>query len=238
AYLGRFPKQDFAVVVLSNYESTNPNYLSMQVAELYLKNDIPQAISNQEQEPPSYEKIKAEELQAYTGYYWDELRFTSSKIYVEKDTLRWSIEEGKGSPLGAIGNKGFQRLNSRSNLHLRFELEDKPKKMMIFVDDLAPTVCKQYVPLSYPKDELSQFTGSFYSEELHTSYTILLRNGQLLAEHPRGNDIHFTAVQKDMFSGDHSYFRNIVYIRDADNKIKGIEVSSFQARNQYFKKLK
>lgn len=236
AYLGRFPNQDFAVIVLSNYEATDPNSLSMQVVELYLKDHMELTVTDPKEAAASYEKIKAEDLQAFVGYYWDEQRFTSSKIYLEKDTLMWAIGGGNGSPLAFNGKNSFQRLNGRTDLQLRFDRDDKTKRMIIAIDDLEPIICKNYIPTSYSTEDLAQFTGSFYSEELNTSYTFLMKDGELLAEHPKVGDIRLTAVQKDMFSGNQSFFTNVKFLRDESKSITGMYLSTFQVRNLFFEK--
>lgn len=236
AYLGRFPQQEFAVIVLSNYEGTDPNWLSMQVTDLYLKGYMSQTTSGKKKEVGRYKRLRTKDLQAFEGHYWDTQRFTSSRIYVENDTLMWSVGQGKGRPVAPVGENTFQRLNILSDLKVKFEIDDKVKTMIITIDDLDPIICKHYVPASYAKEDLAQFTGTFFSEELNTSYIFVLKDGQLVAEHARINDINLTAVKKDMFSGNQSFFTNIKYVRDASNSITGIYVSSFQVRNLYFKK--
>lgn len=232
-YLGRFPDQEFVVIVFSNYESTNANWLSMQVTDLYLNDYLSSPTSVTEKQEDSPTKIAATDLEAFVGYYWDEERFTSSRIYVENDTLMWGIEEGPGRPLGPIGENKFKRLHTTRNLTVEFAMTDTVKTMLITVDDLVPITCERYTPVSYPQEDLAQFTGTFFSEELNTSYSLYIREGQLVVERPRINDINLRAVQKDMFSGDY----NIKYIRGANHSIIGIEVSSFQVRNLFFEKI-
>lgn len=236
AYLGRFPEQKFAVIVLSNYENTDPNWLSMQVTDLYLKDYMSEANSEKTTEVNNYKKLQAKDLQAFEGYYWDAQRFTSSRIYLENDTLRWAVGGGNGRPIASVGKNTFRRLNNLSDLKLKFEIEGQAKTMKIMIDDLDPIICTNYTPVSYAQEDLAQFTGIFASEELNTSYRILLQDGQLIAQHPKIEDITLTTVQKDMFSGSRSFFGNTKYARDADNSIIGIYVSSYQARDLYFKK--
>ncbi|MBX2874096.1 MAG: beta-lactamase family protein [Saprospiraceae bacterium] len=236
AYLGRFPAQEFAVIVLSNYEGTDPNRLSMQVTDLFLKDYMSETNSEEKIEVDSYKKLQAKDLQTFEGYYWDEQRFTPSRIYMENDTLRWSVGGGNGRPLVSIANNTFRRMNSHSNLKLKFEIGEQAKKMKIYIDDLEPIICTNYVPVNYAEEDLAQFAGSFYSEELNTSYTFVLNDGKLIAQHSRIEDIVLAAVQKDMFSGSQSFFSNIKYVRDANNSIRGIQVSSYQAKNLFFEK--
>lgn len=236
AYLGRFPEQKFAVIVVSNYENTDPNWLSMQVTDLYLKDFMSPKTADKPKEVDNYPALTTKTLQTFEGYYWDEARFTSSHIYLENDTLMWSVGGGNGRPLVPIGKNSFRRLNNRSDLTVTFDIGDQAKTMKITIDDLDPINCKRYVPASYTQEDLAQFTGTFFSEELDTSFRFLLQDGQLIAKHSRIDDIKLKAVQKDMFSGTQSFFSNVKFVRNTSQSITGIQVSSFQTRNLYFKK--
>ncbi|OJJ16982.1 hypothetical protein BKI52_30155 [marine bacterium AO1-C] len=236
-YLGRFPKQKYAVIVFSNYESANANWLSMQVTDLFLKDYMSQKTSENKKEQNGYKKLKVKNLQAFGGYYWDEERFTSIKIYVKNDTLMWAIGGRRnGSPFAPINKNTFRRLSVSTDIKIKFEIEGKEKTMLIIVNNGEPIICKHYVPVSYSKEDLTQFTGTFFSEELNTSYTFLLKGGKLIAEHSRISDISFAPVKKDTFSGNQSFFKNVKYVRDASNSVVGLKVSSFQIKDLYFKK--
>jgi len=208
----------------------------MQVTDLYLKEAISLTTSDTEKEEHKFKKLKAKELQTFAADYWNEVGSYSRKIYVKNDTLMYFRGEGNESPLVPISTDMFQMMNVGADLKVRFENEDNGQTMIVTIDDGDPIVSKSYVPASYSEEELKEFTGTFFSEELSTSYTFVLNEGKLIASHSRLSDINITPIKQDMFSGNRWFFSNINYERDANNMITGMRVSSGRVRNLYFEK--
>nr|WP_297919939.1 serine hydrolase domain-containing protein [uncultured Allomuricauda sp.] len=236
-YLGRFPDQGFSVIVFSNSEGADANGLSMQVAELFLKQSMTsKAPTPKDKEVPS-PKIRIKNLRDFEGHYWDDERFHTSQVYVKNDTLMWSVNGGIGRPLVPIGSNYFKRLNSGIDIKVRFDIEGDAKVLWMTIENSIPQEMREFEPLIDKKEDYAEFTGRFFSEELNTSYTFLVEGGQLVAKHPRLNSIHLTPVEKDMFSGDASFFKNIKYERDTNNSVVGLWVSTFQSKNLHFRKM-
>ena len=87
------------------------------------------------------------------------------------------------------------------------------------------------------KVNLTEFSGSYYSHELTTTYTIKIKDSILVAEHQRHPDIALTPLEDDTFSGNVWYFRNVEFIRDANQKIISLKVSSGRVKNAKFWKM-
>jgi len=87
------------------------------------------------------------------------------------------------------------------------------------------------------KINMSEYTGNFYSEELSTSYTMVVDSGKLIARHFRTGDVMLTLTKPDNFTGNQWYFRNIVFTRDSNGKIAGCKVSGGRAMNLKFTKI-
>jgi CubicO group peptidase (beta-lactamase class C family) len=237
SYLGRFPDQNFAVLVLSNYAATNSGRLSLQVADLYLKENFIPATPEANKKEVKYKKLKTKELQSFAADYWNEAGSYSRKIYVKNDTLMYFRGEGNESPLAPIGANLFQMLNVAVDLKVKFNKEDDLNGMIVTIDDGDPIVSDRYTPANYSSAELGQFTGVFYSDELSTAYTFTLIDDKLVASHSKLSDINLTPIRKDRFSGDRWFFSNIKFERDANNAITGIRVSSGRVTNLYFEKI-
>ena len=93
-------------------------------------------------------------------------------------------------------------------------------------------------PYKLDKIQLWEFSGRFYSEELKTTYRIIVRDGQLVATHIRNEDVILTPVEKDKFSGDQWWFRNVSYLRDKKGKIIGFRLTAGRVRNLVFNRIK
>ena len=146
SYAGRFPDQQFVVVILSNHASANPSGLARQVAEVYLSDDM---------EPPA----------------------------------------AADSP-------------------------DPP------AEETPP-----------PSPMLTDFTGTYTSEELDTTYRLSVEDGRLIARHQRHPDIVLTPSADDAFSTDTWFFGQARFERDADGAITGMRVSNGRVRNLLFERM-
>lgn len=84
---------------------------------------------------------------------------------------------------------------------------------------------------------LDDFTGKFYSTELTTQYEIKLKEGELIAVHPRHPDIEMTHESGDEFKTNAWFTGNITFTRNAGGQINGLLVNSGRVRNLRFDKV-
>jgi hypothetical protein len=81
-------------------------------------------------------------------------------------------------------------------------------------------------------EELTEFIGEYSSDELGTTYTILVRDGELLAHHRRPGDIPLTQTPgRDQFLGEGSC---VTFTRDARNQVTGLKWTTPLCRNVRF----
>ena len=95
---------------------------------------------------------------------------------------------------------------------------------------------EKFVPAVLNAQQLEEFTGDYYSDELSTSYTLVMLNGKLVAQHQRHNDIQLESTKKDMFSGEQWFFRQVHFIRNNENQVTGFRLSGGRVRNLRFDK--
>ncbi|MEM7382330.1 MAG: serine hydrolase, partial [Bacteroidota bacterium] len=235
-YLGRFPEQNFAVSVFSNYSDANPGALALRVADVFLEDQM--STESQEQAAmPDFIELSEVEMQSFAGSYWNESGSYSRKIHFANDTLRYFRGENNESPLMPINQNTFQMLNVGVDLKVEFKEDEGQKAMIVTIDGGDPIISELFEPQSYSSTDLAGFTGAFYSDELSTAYTLIIRNDSLIATHPRHSDFSLTPIKEDMFSADRWYFGNIRFERNLDNSISGIRVSNGRVRNLLFEKV-
>ncbi|MBL4653693.1 MAG: beta-lactamase family protein [Flavobacteriales bacterium] len=234
-YIGRFPEQHFTVVVFSNYADSEPDELALSVADIFLKDEMSLG-PNETNKETAFITLTEDEVKDFVGNYWIEGGFYSREIYIENDTLRYLRGENRVRQLVPIDENTFQMLDVGVDLKVSFEVEEDQKTMKVTIDDGEPIISESYIPKDYSKQELQEFTGTFYSEELSTSYRLTIKDDTLRATHSRLNDITIIPIKKDMFLGDRWFFKNIRFERDNSNSISGIRVSSGRVKNLYFEK--
>ena len=109
--------------------------------------------------------------------------------------------------------------------------------MIVTIDGGSPIISVGYTPANYSDQELMKFAGTFYSEELSTNYIFAVKDGKLIARHSRLSDIEFKPVKDDLFSGNRWFFSKVEFVRNDNDQISGLRVSSGRVRNLWFEKL-
>ena len=94
-------------------------------------------------------------------------------------------------------------------------------------------VGKKFVPYVTPTPELRQYTGTFYSDELQTIYTIEVKDAKLVIHHFRRGDFELSSNMKDEFTGD---IGTIDFFRNNSTHISGFMLSGENIRNIHFRK--
>ena len=84
-------------------------------------------------------------------------------------------------------------------------------------------------------EQLTEFEGDYYTEELDTTYTIGVRGNQLVVQHIRHDDILLTYADGHFF-GDSWFFPEIHFIRDDTRGVVGFRLTGNRVRNLYFEK--
>jgi CubicO group peptidase (beta-lactamase class C family) len=89
-------------------------------------------------------------------------------------------------------------------------------------------------------NNLKDFEGEFYSEELTTSYFLKAEDGKLIMSHTRLSDVKLTEIGKDKFSGsgDTIFSFEMEFLRNKKGEFIGLEISNFGAKNVKFTKVK
>lgn len=88
---------------------------------------------------------------------------------------------------------------------------------------------------SLTSEQLAEFEGDYYTEELDTTYTICARGDGLVAQHRRHDDILLTYAG-DHFLGDAWFFPEIHFTRDDTGRVRGFRLTGGRVRNLHFEK--
>jgi CubicO group peptidase (beta-lactamase class C family) len=228
-----FPEEQFGVAVLSNLASFNPSELAQQVAGLYLGDKL----------TPEKEKKTAEAVSAkldpgiydrYTGKY--ALKDGPVlEIIKENDRL---FAQLAGRPKVEMTPESESKFFLKSaGVELVFEGIEKGKAggfSLLAGDQTIPG--KRLEPDTSKPADLAEYSGDYYSDELGTTYTIAVVNGELVAQHRRHEDIKLTATERDSFRGAQWFFQSVRFVRDNGGRVAGFRLSGSRVRNVRFDK--
>jgi len=234
SYLGRFPDQDFAVAVVSNYADSNPQGRALQVVDVLLKEQLaePDAPVAPEDEPTI--ALSEDALRAFEGYYWLASQNNFRRIYLKEGALVYDRAGSGESRLAPIGPNRFKMLDPGVNAVVEFSTGNGEKALVFKTSGEEDTRMEAYDYESLARAPLAGYTGSYYSPELDTSYEIILENGQLLRRHSRHPDQPLTFIRPDLFNMG-GWFQ-VQFTRDAQGSITGLTMNNARIRNLAFQK--
>lgn len=96
-----------------------------------------------------------------------------------------------------------------------------------------PTEDPQPEPLT--PEQLAEFEGEYYTEELDTTYTVRVCGDGIVAQHIRHDDILLTYTDGH-FLGDSWFFPEIHFTRDDTGNVIGFRLTGNRVRNLHFEK--
>ncbi|MBL7865079.1 MAG: beta-lactamase family protein [Cyclobacteriaceae bacterium] len=82
--------------------------------------------------------------------------------------------------------------------------------------------------------KLADYTGTFYSDELMTSYTLVVEKDTIRGKHQRHDDLNIIPKAPDTFET--RFLGDLVFVRDRGGKVTGFKASNGRVRNLAFKK--
>jgi CubicO group peptidase (beta-lactamase class C family) len=236
-FLGRFPDQRFAVVVLSNLASFNPSGIAMRIADIYLDGQLQEEQEeNMRTEATSARvKIEPDTLNAYTGdYRMDD--GTVISILLRNKGLAIKVTGQPEAMLESVSTTRFRLSVVDADITFLRDNDNQVSQMKIN-QGAAEFIVNRAEPFDPGSVDLSEFTGRYYSEELLTMYEFILLDGKLVARHQRHPDIELTPNGTDKLSGNTWFFGQVEMVRDQSGAITGCKVSSGRVRNLAFTKL-
>jgi CubicO group peptidase (beta-lactamase class C family) len=87
------------------------------------------------------------------------------------------------------------------------------------------------------QEELSSYTGRYYSDELETFYVVSIEDSQLKISHTRHGDNFLTAKEKDVFRSNQGYLGELMFSRSKEKEIEQVSFSNGRVRNLIFDKI-
>ncbi len=230
SYLGRFPEYNAAVIVLANGTPVNANGLAISLADIFLKDLYiikPRATPKASfaHDSSKFVTLERQQLQAFCGKYWQPDEWYNREIALVNDTLTYIRPGGMASRLVPVSGREFKMLGDKENVSVFFETGGSPAMRMVINNG------KPLVFLKYTEANLTAFTGSFYSKELDSKFTITVKDKKLFAFHTRLGGFELLPVNKTTVTSGNRNFRKIVYTG------KGFQVDNDGATGILFEKL-
>ena len=233
-----FPDQNITSFVLGNNNRYNGG-LTMNMATEVLGDIFPEP-ANIDFDKLKTIKLTAQQLETYSGHYWDNEHVASRRIYVENDTLRYQVlGSNDGSRLVPVAENVFQMVVDGDDvIMVKFRKEAGIMKMVYTSGESDEYIYEAYNPIKQATAALNEFTGSFYSKALKTTYLLSQNEKGLFTSNKNQSVIGFSPIQTDLFLSNSRYFVGIQFARDKQKNITGFYINSDRLKNLFFEKIK
>lgn len=234
--LVRFPEQNFSVICLSNLSSFNPSRIASQVADIYLAGKFKketQSISKPA-EKVKFIKLAKKKLQEKVGAYIDPKTGVFRRLSLRGSTL---ILEASGQrfTLAAASETEFQVLKAPVEIVIKFEKQSKGKPMLmhIYREGEKSETYESFKLAKQTPEQLKEYTGDYYSDELQITFRLALKEGKLHFVHKNASESPLQPTLKDKFTV-RGY--RINFFRDEEKKLNGFTLDAERVKNLRFDK--
>lgn len=232
-----FPNQRVTSFVLGNNNRYNGS-LAMNMAIEVMGDMFP--------EPPSIDftkiktiKLTSQQLETYSGNYWDNEHVAARTVYVKNDTLRYkSLGSKDESLLVPLSENTFQMMVDGDDvIKVRFRSEGGTRKLVYTSGPSDEYVYEAYTPPVHSSSALAEFTGTFYCKTLKASYTLSQNESGLVTSNKNQPVISLTPILADLFLSSTRNFGAIHFVRDKKQNITGFYLNSDRIKNLFFEKI-
>jgi CubicO group peptidase (beta-lactamase class C family) len=236
----QIPSEKFAVVCLFNI-STDVTGLAYKIINLFIKgNPQPDDASIH----PEKVKVDSSVLQTYVGKYFDENYWFEATITKEGDHLVFDAPyQGRFEIYPSSDTSFFVTF---ADLKLIFSKDDKGEIAKATIIQGNQKFYLTYLGTNvFPlkAEQLSQYTGDFYCEEINVTYPVLFKDNKLYVKFPESTaQFCKTKVESELISEHADYFASPVggfqFIRNTKNEISGFIIKDVgRVRNLVFNKI-
>lgn len=232
SHLMRFPEQRFAVACLCNYGMTNPGLLARRVADVYLASALAPEPAQPSATPVTF-TLTEQQLKDKVGVYWNAQEEEIGRITLNDGKLQLSLA-GQFATLVPVDANRFRATNAPLEATFETSSPESPTRLTLKIAGKTPLRLSAVPPADTTK--LAEFEGTYYSEEIDSTYRLALKDGKLNVTRKKFAPTTLTPAFRDAFStpGILGTFR---FTRDAQNRVTGFRLSAGRIRNFRFIKL-
>jgi CubicO group peptidase (beta-lactamase class C family) len=217
-FMLRIPEKKLGVALFSNHGSLEPGSLVSQIADVYLGVDSIQPPRAARQEIA----VDAETLDRYVGDY---ALSPSLIISITRDGDHL-LSEATGHAREMMFAESKETFFFKvENSTITFVVDEKGLSSHLVVNRQGRTMeARRIVFPALSSEALGDYAGDYVSDELGSRFTVRAKGGGLCVVHARHGEIGLTATAPDHFTGDEWWLGQVIFQRNAENRVVAFAV--------------
>jgi CubicO group peptidase (beta-lactamase class C family) len=223
AYVVRYPDRGLALAVLCNLDDIDPGALARSIADVFLADTFPEpAVDSTAAAAPRPVSLSPQDLQSKVGLYRNPSDESVGRIFLRDGKLMGSdnASDSGGFELTPIGGNRFVILGTSFVAEFRPRTPDNPQEIHVTGAGTKPIVSQLITtPFNPSTAQLRAFEGTYTSEEVHGTYTVVARDSGLVIQIPTRSEISLQPLFSDAFGG------NIVGVVKFSRNARGVVIA-------------
>nr|WP_321228876.1 serine hydrolase domain-containing protein [uncultured Psychroserpens sp.] len=210
------PKEDIGIIILTNLQSINPTPISYRILDLLINSkELENTISNRSVD------FKLQNFDQFTGDYKEVNSDMTMQISEENDTLK--AQGSMGNNKISLQQNDTNKFVRRDAQNVKYNFKKTPQYDMEISFGGTPFYFKRAKLVTSNPENLIEFSGKFYSEELDTTYHLFIENHTLKLSYTNNENITLYPVQLNEFGNkDRTLYH---FTTGTDGAIKGMLLS-------------
>ncbi len=224
-FLARYPEQHVSMAILCNVSNVNTPKVGRQAAQVFLAGHL------KEDKPPGV-NVSVQELESKAGLYRNPDTHEVQHFFVKGGKLMVGFEEA--TELTPTAPNKFRTADAPVEVIFEGGPSGEPLQMQVrrVSERYPPTVYTAVVAANPSRTQLTEYAGSYYSEELDVTYTVTVKNGKLLVRLRPAPEVQMEPTYADAFRVRAVTF--IKFTRDAMGKVDGFDIFTGRIRRLRF----
>lgn len=227
-YFTYFPEHHLSIVVMKN-NGRDARDIAYDLTDLFLMGTLGTRTSEDHSmiQKPLTIWLPREKLEKYAGIY-QVGNANYLNISLDKDVLNIKYNNEDNSRIHPVKDSIFWV--EQDGLVLSFRNDGRE---VIYHNTQGEKIAE---PHYCSPNELKEYCGTFYSEELKTHYEVMVLENQLVLHHFNHGNIKLERIWQDSYGGERWFTKTVNFYRNQKGEVIGLKVSHDRARNQDFEK--
>lgn len=231
----RLKQSDLSIMAITNSNASMSSKVNA-IARLLVSQKTESTTSKAEEPKPEPIELSEKELQAYTGFYWDDRYLFTTQISIKDGKLFYEdLHNGWNFSLTPLSKNLFE---SPPWNQVEFTNLDGQKKLKLMLMDGREFPSDGYDPEIIKVKDYNRFTGFYTSDKLNAFFRLVKEDNKLILKRSRKPDLELLPIGYNKFRADEIDFRLIEFEEDANKSIYQMKISNTGLKNVEFRKLK
>lgn len=226
ANLLRFPDQKLSIACICNAANIAPGQLSRQVADIYLKEQL-KAEAPKSDSAPTPVTLTEAQMKSKVGAYWNAAAGNLARVTLATGKLALN-----GIELIALDENRFRAKGQPGEAVFTPQQNGNPAQVTLMQEGRKPTVFVAQEAMNPTTEQLKEYAGAYYSEELDTVYRMEVDGDKLVLKRKKYPPMPCSVAFKDAFSNPMA--GTLQFTRDPQKRINGMIVNAGRIRNLRF----